>query len=211
MENLRKKNENNLENFSHNYYSILFNKRTGIIIANGDEGKEGIIEKTNSEVENIFKYKSNELKGMNLSSLMPKNFSNQHNIFMKKYYNVGEKIVIDKNYLTTYAIDKDNSIIMLKIAVKLFPILNDNVYFIGIFSKENIDDIIYIDNNFEIQGMSTKLMKILNINNKLLFQDKDIPFYVICRKFVNFYKIFLQGKKQNIKEKKKRKKTFSIN
>ena len=205
LENLRKKNENNLENFSHNYYSILFNKRAGIIIANGDEGKEGLIEKTNSEVENIFKYKSNELKGMNLSSLMPKNFSNLHNFFMKKYYNVGEKIVIDKNYLTTYAIDKDNSIIMLKIAIKLFPILNDNVYFIGIFSKENIDDIIYIDNNFEIQGMSTKLMKILNINNKLLFQDKDIPFYVICRKFVNFYKIFLQGKKQNIKEKKKEK------
>ena len=113
---------------------------------------------------------------MNLSSLMPKNFSNLHNFFMKKYYNVGEKIVIDKNYLTTYAIDKDNSIIMLKIAVKLFPILNDNVYFIGIFSKENIDDIIYIDNNFEIQGMSTKLMKILNIKNKLLFKNKNITF-----------------------------------
>ena len=39
-------------------------------------------------------------------------------------------------------------------------------------------------------------MKILNINNKSLFQENEIPFYVICRKFVNFYSIFFQGKKK---------------
>jgi hypothetical protein len=44
--------------------------------------------------------------------------------------------------------------------------------------------------------MSLKLKKILNINNKSLFQDNEIPFYVICRKFVNFYSIFFQGKKK---------------
>ena len=44
--------------------------------------------------------------------------------------------------------------------------------------------------------MSDKIMKILNINNKNLFQDNEIPFYVICKKFVNFYNIFLQGKKK---------------
>jgi hypothetical protein len=38
--------------------------------------------------------------------------------------------------------------------------LNENVYFIGIFSKGNIDDTIYIDNKFNIQGMSIKLMKL---------------------------------------------------
>ena len=37
---------------------------------------------------------------------------------------------------------------------------------------------------------------------KYLFQNNEIPFYVICKKFVNFYKIFLQGKKQDIREKK---------
>ena len=39
-------------------------------------------------------------------------------------------------------------------------------------------------------------MKILNIKNKYLFQDNEIPFYMICRKFVNFYNIFLKGKKK---------------
>ena len=41
-------------------------------------------------------------------------------------------------------------------------------------------------------------MKILNIENIYLFQDNNIPFYVICKKFVNFYNIFLRNKKNII-------------
>jgi len=184
---------------------MLFNKDTGIIIANGDKGREGIIEKTNLEIENIFKYKTDELKGMNLSSLMPKNYSRLHCSFMERYYNIGEKNAIDKKNLKTFGKDKNNNIIMIKLFIKLFPMLNENVYFIGIIVKENINDIIFIDENFYIQGMSMKLMKKLNIDNYSLFQNNDIPFYVICKKFINFYQIFLQGKKQNITEKEKRK------
>ena len=107
---------------------------------------------------------------------------------------------MDKKILKTFGLDKDNSIIMLNIIVKLFPTLNENVYFCGILSKENIDDIILLDSSFNIQGMSLKIMKILKLDNSLLFQENEIPFYVICKQFVNFYKIFLQGKKQNEKE-----------
>ena len=204
LENFKRKNDTFSEHLSQNYYVMLFNKDTGIIIANGDKGKEGIIEKTNLEIENIFKYKTDELKGMNLSTLMPKNYSRIHSSFIERYYHIGEKIIIDKKNLKTFGKDKNNTIILLKILIKLFPMLNENVYFIGILVKENIDDIIYIDDKFNIQGMSMKLMKKLNIDNFLLFQNNDIPFYVICKKFINFYKIFLQGKKQNVTEKEKR-------
>ena len=205
LDNLRKKNENFPEPISNNYYSILFNKDTGIIIANGDKGKEGIIEKTNLEIEKIFKYKSDELKGSNISILLPKNYSKLHDSFIERYYEIGEKKIIDKEKIRSIGKDKDNAIIMLNMFLKLFPMLNQNVFFIAILTKEKIDDIIYIDNKFIIQGMSMKLMKILNIENKLLFQDNEIPFYVICKKFVNFYKIFLQGKKHNMKEEKEKK------
>ena len=86
-----------------------------------------------------------------------------------------------------------------------FPILNDNIYFIALIVKENVDDIILLDDKFNIQGMSLKLMKILNINNKSIFQDNEIPFYVICKKFLNFYDIFLKGKKKiyNLNQKEK--------
>lgn len=208
LEAIKRKNENSADHIQQNFYSLLFNKETGIIIANGDKGKEGMIEKANSEVEVIFKYKPEELRGMNLSNLMPRLFAKNHSQFMEHYFELGEKRVLDNKDLKTFGKDKENSIIMVRLAIKLFPMLNDSVYFVGLVVKENIDDIIFIDSKFNIQGMSLKLMKILQIENKLLFQDNDIPFYVICKKFVNFYKIFLRGRKQNKKDKKN--KTSSI-
>ena len=210
LESIKRKNENSADHIQQNFYSLLFNKDTGIIIANGDKGKEGLIEKANSEVEAIFKYKPEELRGMNLSNLMPKLFAKNHSSFMERYFEIGEKRVLDNKDMKTFGKDKENSIIMIRLAIKLFPMLNDSVYFVGLIIKENIDDIIFMDSKFNIQGMSLKLMKILQIDNKLLFQDNEIPFYVICKKFVNFYKIFLRGKKQNKKDKKTRSSSIII-
>ena len=197
LESLKRKNENIGDHINNNnFYSILFNKETGIMIVNGDKGNEGTIEFSNKEIENIFKYKPIDLKGMNITCLMPKIFSVEHSKYMTRYFNIGQKKIIDKNDFKTFGKDKDNSIIKIKLALKLFPILNDDVLFAGLILKENIDDIIFLDDKYNIQGMSVKIMKILNINNKNLFQDNEIPFYVICKKFVNFYNIFLQGKKK---------------
>jgi hypothetical protein len=146
---------------------------------------------------------------MNVTSLMPKIFAKIHRSFIEKYYNYGEKKIIDKKDMKTFGKDKDNAIIMIRIGIKLFPMLNDSVYFVGLVIKENVDDVIFLDNQFNIQGMSSKLLKILNCDNKILFQNNEIPFYLICKKFVNFYKIFLQGKKKDIRE-KKNKNTSSI-
>ena len=197
LESLKRKNDGLGDHINSNYYSVLFNKYTGIIIANGDKGSEGIIEACNAQIENIFKYKPSDIKGMNLSHLMPRLFSKDHSKYMERYFQVGEKKLIDKIDFSSFAKDKNNSIIKIKLAIKLFPVLNDNVLFVGLVIKENIDDIILMDSRFNIQGMSLKLMKILQIDNKLLFQNNEIPFYLICRKFVNFYNIFLQGKKKS--------------
>ena len=196
LEALRRKNDNIGDHMNNNFYSILFSKDTGIIIANGDKGYEGVIELSNNEIENIFKYKPLDLKGMNLSCLMPKIFAIDHYKYMERYFKVGQKKIIDKSDFKTFGKDKDNSIVKIRTAIKLFPVLNEKIYFAGLIIKENIDDIIFLDDKFNIQGMSLKLMKILSINNKNLFQDNEIPFYMICRKFVNFYSIFLQGKKK---------------
>ena len=198
LEGLRRKNDASNDHINNKFYSLLFNKNTGIIIANGDKGKEGTIEFANKEIENIFKYKTFDLKGMNLTCLMPKMYEKEHSKYIENYFKIGQKRVIDKSDLKAFGKDKDNSIIKIGFAVKLFPILNDNVLFAGLINKENIDDIIFLDNKFNIQGMSLKLMKILNIANKNLFQEKEIPFYVICKKFVNFYSIFLQRAKKEI-------------
>ena len=198
LEALRRKNDASNDHINNKFYSLLFNKNTGIIIANGDKGKEGIIEFANKEIENIFKYKTFDLKGMNLTTIMPKMYEKEHSKYIENYFKIGQKRVIDKSDFKAFAKDKENSIIKIGIAIKLFPILNDNVLFTGLVNKENIDDIIFLDDKFNIQGMSLKLMKILNIGNKNLFQENEIPFYVICRKFVNFYSIFLQRAKKEV-------------
>lgn len=76
LEEIKRKIEN--ENIQSNLYSVLFSKEAGIIIANDEKGREGSIEKTNREIEYIFSYKMEELKGMNVSYLMPKLFEANH-------------------------------------------------------------------------------------------------------------------------------------
>lgn len=203
LDEIKRKSENSAEFIQQNFYSILFNKETGILICNGDKGCEGIIEKTNNEIEPIFKYKPEELKGMNVTQLMPRLLAKDHRFFMSNYFEIGEKKVIDNKDIKSFGKDKENSLMLLKICVKLFPILNESVYFVAMIIKENIDDIIFIDSSFNIQGMSSKLMNILQIENRMLFMENDIPFYLICKKFVNFYKIFLHSKKKSNKDKKK--------
>ena len=197
LEEIKRKNETSADFIQQNYYNILFSQDTCIIIANGDIDKEGIIEKANNEIESVFKYKPEEVKGLNLSKLMPNLIAKEHSQFMRNYFEIGEKKLLDKTDQKVFALDKDNSIILIRLAIKLFPVLNDNVFFVGLITKENVDDIIFIDSLFNIQGMSSKLMKILQIGNKSLFHENQIPFYLICKKFVNFYKIFLSKKNRN--------------
>ena len=49
--------------------------------------------------------------------------------------------------------------------IKLFPILNKNLYFIGMVIPEKTSDLILIDHNFIIQGMSKRLREKIQINN----------------------------------------------
>ena len=198
LDSIKKKAVNFNEYLSHNYYSILFNKDTGIMIVNADKGSEGIIKQYNKRIELIFNYNNSDLKDINVNKLMPKLYDKKHSNYIERYFRIGYKKYIEIKDFKTFAKDKNNAIIQIKMALKLLPILNYNVFFTSLILKDNINDIILIDENFIIQGMSSKLMEILNINNIYLFQENNIPFYVICKKFINFYSIFLGNKKKDL-------------
>jgi hypothetical protein len=135
LEALKRKNDNLGEHINLNFYSVLFSKETGIIIANGDKGSEGIIKLANNEIENIFKYKHIDLVGANISILMPKIFSINHSKYIERYFKIGEKKFIDKSIYKSFGKDKNNSIIKVRLALKLFPILNENIYFIALLVR----------------------------------------------------------------------------
>ena len=206
LDSLKRKYDNYNDHLNQNFYSILFSKDTGIIIANGDKGSEGVIELANKEINNIFKYKINDLKGKNLYFLMPKLFRKEHNQYIRRYIRVGEKRIIDNNNFYSFGKDKYNNILKIKLMIKLFPILNKSILFVGLVVKDNIDDIIFMDEKFNIQGISFSLIKKFGISN-YIFEEAEIPFYVICKKFVNFYSMLLSDTKKNdenncLKEKK---------
>ena len=194
LDSLKRKNDAMAENISNNYYIILFNKDTGILIANVDKGSEGIIKHCNKRIANIFKYKLSELKDENVTLLMPKLFELEHSEYIKKYFTKGSNKYVEKQDFNTFAKDKHNSIIQIKIGLKLFPILNKNVFMAAIVLKESMDDMIILDKDFNIQGMSQKLTEIFNLNEPYFFQRHQIPFYTFCKKFINFYNMFLKNK-----------------
>ena len=83
--------------------------------------------------------------------------------------------------------------------------LNNSVFFVGMIQKEKVNDVIFINDKFIIEGISSALKKKLMLNEKNnVFLNNEIPFYAICKKFVNFYKIFILSNK-NQKPKKESK------
>ena len=180
-----------------NYYTILFGKETGILIGNGDKGHEGQILTCNKNIIDFFGYSRDELKGKFCSILMPKNLARIHSTFIKNYFTIGKKNVLGKTSFKSFAQDKDNNIFMINITVNNFPILNNSVLFIAMLLKEKNEDLILIDNYYNIQGMTSHLFSKLNIEKKELFKVYDIPFYAICPQFTGLYKnmIIIKNKK----------------
>ena len=174
-----------------NYYNVLFNNNTGIIVCSGDKGKEGMIEKVSENISDFFIFKEEELKGMNIGILMPRIFEKDHIRFMQRNINIGEKRVVDKTF-RTYAKDKNNALIVINISIKLLPILRGSTYFCALINKENLDDCILLDQDFNIQGMSGKLLNLFNINSGI-FQDCDVPFWMISKEFIHHYQTFMMN------------------
>ncbi len=198
LEVLKRKNERQtVDLIQVNYYNILFGKDTGIIICSGDKGKEGEILTSNKIISELFSYTQEELKGKCINLLMPKNIAKIHSSFITRYFEIGERKIIGKKTVKCFAKDKENNIFLVKIILNLFPVLNDSVSFVSMLIKDRNDDIILLDNYFNILGLSSRLMYKLNIENKQLFSKYDIPFYAICKQFISLYK--------NISIKKKKK------
>jgi PAS domain S-box-containing protein len=201
LEAIKSKNISSSDHITTNIYQLLFAKETGIIICNGDRGKEGIIEKINEDAEKIFDYKADEVKGVNLTQLMPKMFEKIHKGFLERFFDIGEKKRVDKSF-KSFAKDRDNCLLPVRLYVKVFPLLNESIFYCGMATKEQLDDVILIDNKFNIQAITRKLVQKFELDNKNVFQENDIPFYIICRKFIHFYKIFLKGAKSKKKNNK---------
>jgi len=188
---LKTKNKNFALEGIFNYYNTLFNNDTCIVICSGDKGKEGNIEKVSSNISQFFGYKEEEVKGINIGALMPKMFEREHKSFMQRHIRIGEKRIIDKTF-RTYGKDKYNALIVINLSVKLFPILGENIFFCAMMTREDIEDVILLDSEYNIQAMSGKLYNLFSLNSQI-FQDVDVPFWMICKEFIRHYQTFMMN------------------
>ena len=205
LDNIKRKSDiSTVDMLNVNYYNVLFSKDTGIIIACGDKGKEGIIVESNRTITEMFGYGKEEIKGMNVSCLMPKTLEKKHLKFIERYYESGEKKLIDKVNRVSFGKDRNDNVFEMKIMLKIFPILNKNLFFVAMLNKEKSDNIILTDEMFNIVSMSAKLYMKFGMYLKNVFAKYEIPFFVLCKKFVHFYKglMKVKNKKHNIIRKK---------
>ena len=185
-------------NFDKNYYNILFSSETGICLLT----KDGIIKKVNKRFCDIFKCDYNYIIHSKINKFMPKLIKLNHDNFLNNFNNNYHKKIVDKE-IFTYALTEDKFLIKISKITRIFPVLNNSLYFMALINIEKIEDIILIDNEFNIDGMSELLYKKLKLKSINLLFEYSIPFYVICKKFINFYKIFLKGQKNNVDDNNK--------
>ena len=206
LDNIKRKSDvSTVDMLNVNYYNVLFSKETGIIVACGDKGKEGVIVQSNRTVTEMFGYGKEEIKGMNVSSLMPKTLEKKHLAFMERFYESGEKKLIDKVNRVSFGKDRNDNVFEMKLMLKIFPILHGNLFFVAMVSKEKSENIILTDEMFNIVSMSAKLYAKFGAYLKSVVGKYEVPFFVLCKKFVHFYKglIKVKHKKQNNFSKKK--------
>ena len=196
LETLKKKKDFHVDHLINDYNVLLFKNDTGIVIVKGDKGKEGIIEKANYEFGKIFQINHKKIIGKKITEFMPKVFAFEHKKLMRNFFSIGEKNIINKGQYDIFALDHFKRIIHIKKNLKIFPMINKSLFYIALINANTNDDLIILNSNFIIQGMSSKLFNYFEIDNDELFIKNDIPFYLICKNFINFYRTFFKGKKK---------------
>lgn len=91
--------------------------------------KKGHITEINQAVENIFGYKSDQLIGLNISTLMTNEHATKHDEYIKKYLEHGEKNIM-KRPRELYARHRDGDIFPIELTVNEAQI-DDDVFFVG--------------------------------------------------------------------------------
>ncbi|MEO0602364.1 MAG: PAS domain S-box protein [Myxococcota bacterium] len=97
--------------------AILATAVDGIVVASSD----GVIESFNSSAERIFGYAARDVIGKNLSVLMPEPDAAQHDEYMRRYLDTGQKRIIGIGREVTGR-RKDGSLVPLHLAISEFQV-----------------------------------------------------------------------------------------
>lgn len=120
---LQKELELELSRSRARYEAILETAVEGIITIN----KKGYIQEVNEAAQDMFGYKAEELKGENISILMPSPYKEEHDRYLERYHNTGEKRIIGIGR-EVRGQKKDGTIFPIELAVNEVDVGGEVIY-----------------------------------------------------------------------------------
>jgi PAS domain S-box-containing protein len=110
------------------------NSASAVIIISATSSKIGTIIHCNEEIENVLKYKRQELIGKNVSILTPRPIAKVHDRLVQRYFETAKPTVIEiKRQL--FGVTKEGYLQEIELIVKVLPEINDKLIFVGFMQK----------------------------------------------------------------------------
>jgi PAS domain S-box-containing protein len=122
----RKKAEQALRDSEARIRTIIENAADGIIVI----GVDGVVQSFSPAAERIFGYESDEIVGNKVDLLMPEPMRSEHDSYLKRYLDTGEKRVVGRNR-EVVGLRKDGTEFPLELAVGEAMLGNERI-FVGI-------------------------------------------------------------------------------
>lgn len=182
---------------NQNFYSVLFNSDNLILKIHGNAKNLGEIAFLSENTKSFLGYNKKELFKAQLSQFLPEPIASKHNSYLKAYFESGYSTRVDK-ITPGVMLKSNNDPFWVNIFVKNYPQICEDVYYVGIISKqEDKNSMVIISPEFYIAYMNSSIFNNhqfdLNVFKKF---NLKIPFYLICPNILKHFKI-LKGKIYN--------------
>ena len=112
----------------------LENLNPCIMIVSGDLKTMGTILEANNEAQMTLQRMKSELVGENVSSIMPKIYSDYHDLWMKRYFTTNTDKSMNRE-MKVFARGRQGFCIQINMLIKIIPEISEGIKIVGVFTE----------------------------------------------------------------------------
>ena len=129
-----------VESKKNKSYDFLEDMEAAIILVNGNKENIGRIDYINHSFTNLFGYTKEEIRGRNVSCIMPRNIGKHHNNFMLNFYSTSKPKFLN-HICQEIGLNKEGLIHPITIFVKIYPSIEEGIAYVGLIRKTHFSSI----------------------------------------------------------------------
>jgi hypothetical protein len=175
---------------NQNFYSLLFNHDNIVISLRGNIQKIGEISYVSNNCESFLNYKPKELLLQKMEMLIPQPIASSHNIYLKKYFEIGYHVKLNK-ISTVIMLKKFEDPIWATAFIKYYPALEDEILYVGVISRSELkNNLVIFDSDFQLKYIASTILGDYNFDLNSYKKSKiEVPFYLICPNILKYFQI----------------------